>query len=124
MPKKELPKTAEAGPSGLASTWVRGVLDLCLLGLLAQGEAYGYELARSLEHSGIGPVPGGSLYPALLRQEKAGNLRSEWRAGDGGPGRKYYVLTPTGRKALARDAREWRTFAASLDRVLDQANVR
>ena len=97
------------------------MLDLSLLGLLAGGEAYGYELARSLEESGIGAVPGGSLYPALLRLEKAGHLRSEWRAGDGGPGRKYYALTAAGRRALERDARAWRGFAASLGEVLDAA---
>jgi PadR family transcriptional regulator, regulatory protein PadR len=106
------------------TTWVRGVLDLSLLGLLAAGEAYGYELARALEQSGIGAVPGGSLYPALLRLEKAGHLRAEWRAGDGGPGRKYYALTTAGRRALDRDARAWRTFAASLDHVLTEAGTR
>jgi len=106
------------------TTWVRGVLDLSLLGLLARGEAYGYELARALEQSGIGAVPGGSLYPALLRLERAGHLRAEWRAGDGGPGRKYYALTAAGRRALDRDARAWRSFAASLDGVLTEAGAR
>lgn len=112
------------GAPELSTTWLRGVLDLSLLGLLAQGEAYGYELARSLEESGIGSVPGGSLYPALLRQEEAGHLRSEWRAGAGGPGRKYYALTPAGRKVLEHDAREWRRFASALDGVLDRAGAR
>src|SRR5690606_19976962 len=106
------------------TTWLRGALDLCLLGLLARGEAYGYELARALDEHGIGPVPGGSLYPALLRLEKAGLLRSDWRAGDGGPGRKYYALTPDGRDALAREAGEWRRFADRLDGLLDAAGVR
>jgi len=118
------PRNVPASPPDLASTWVRGVLDLSLLGLLAGGEAYGYELARALEQSGIGAVPGGSLYPALLRLEKAGHLRSQWRAGDGGPGRKYYALTAAGRKALDRDARAWRAFAASLDHVLAEAGAR
>ncbi|MDA0162845.1 PadR family transcriptional regulator [Solirubrobacter ginsenosidimutans] len=52
--------------------WLRGVLDLCLLALLRDGEAYGYELARRLETLGFGPVAGGSLYPALLRRESSG----------------------------------------------------
>jgi PadR family transcriptional regulator, regulatory protein PadR len=117
------PRERPASAAELSTTWLRGVLDLSLLGLLAGGEAYGYELARALEQSGIGAVPGGSLYPALLRLEKAGHLRSEWRAGDGGPGRKYYALTAAGRKALDRDARAWRSFAASLDRVLTEAGA-
>jgi len=99
--------------------WLRGVLDLCLLALLERGEAYGYELARRLEELGFGSVPGGSLYPALLRREKLGHLRAEWRAGEGGPGRKYYVLTDAGRDALAAESAAWRAFAAGVAAALD-----
>jgi PadR family transcriptional regulator PadR len=100
------------------SAWLRGVLDLCLLGLLDSGEAYGYELSRRLRAQGIGPVPGGSLYPALLRLEKVGHLQSQWRAGQGGPGRKYYALTPSGREALDHDRQAWRAFCDRVDGVL------
>jgi PadR family transcriptional regulator PadR len=98
--------------------WLRGVLGLCLLALLRDGEAYGYELARQLEQHGLGPVPGGSLYPALLRLEKLGQLRAEWRPGEGGPGRKYYVLTAAGNEALEREAASWRAFAGNVDSVM------
>ncbi len=104
--------------------WLRGVLDLCLLALLADGEAYGYELGRRLELLGFGPVPGGSLYPALLRREKLGHLRAEWRAGAGGPGRKYYVLTAAGRSALEREAAAWHTFAGSVSAALEGVGAR
>jgi PadR family transcriptional regulator PadR len=100
------------------SAWLRGALDMCLLALLGSEEAYGYELARRLEAHGLGSVPGGTLYPALLRQEKLGHLRADWRAGQGGPGRKYYSLTPAGREALEREAGSWTAFAASVDSVL------
>ncbi len=100
------------------SAWLRGVLDLCLLALLASGETYGYDLARRLQAHGIGPVPGGSLYPALLRLETSGHLRAHWRAGQGGPGRKYYALTESGREVLERDRRAWRAFADRVDDVL------
>lgn len=104
--------------------WLRGVLDLCLLALLADGEAYGYELGRRLEELGFGTVPGGSLYPALLRREKLGHLRADWRAGEGGPGRKYYAITRQGRAALAREAGAWRAFAASMDATLEGVPAR
>lgn len=100
-------------------TWLRGVLDLCLLAQLKDGEAYGYELARRLEGLGFGPIAGGSLYPALLRREKLGHLRAEWRAGEGGPGRKYYVLTGAGREALDRETVAWHAFAGSVSAALD-----
>lgn len=111
--------TSQVGPP-----WLRGVLDLCLMSLLSDGEAYGYELAARLTEHGVGPVPGGSLYPALLRLEKAGHLSAEWRAGDGGPGRKYYRLTAAGRRALAADVAAWRTFVSSVDRLVDHAALR
>jgi PadR family transcriptional regulator PadR len=98
--------------------WLRGVLDLCLLAQLADGEAYGYELARRLEDLGFGSIPGGSLYPALLRRERLGHLTAEWRAGEGGPGRKYYALTPAGREALERESADWRAFAACVGGAL------
>lgn len=103
---------------------LRGVLDMCLLALLQDGEAYGYELARRLEELGLGSVPGGSLYPALLRREKLGHLRAEWRPGDGGPGRKYYALTDEGRDAIDGEAAGWRAFAASVDAALAGAGTR
>src|SRR5215510_12840193 len=98
--------------------WLRGVLDLCLLALLDDGEAYGYELSKRLEELGFGSVPGGSLYPALLRRERLGHLVAEWRPGEGGPGRKYYSLTPSGREAVAREAMAWHEFAGSVEAAL------
>jgi PadR family transcriptional regulator PadR len=105
------------------SAWLRGVLDLCLLALLASGETYGYDLARRLQAHGIGPVPGGSLYPALLRLETAGYLHAQWGAGHGGPGRKYYALTELGRAALERDRHAWRAFAGRVDGVLAEVSA-
>lgn len=104
--------------STIPTGWIRGVLDPCLLALLADGEAYGYELAGRLEASGLGRVPSGSLYPSLLRLEKQGLLAAEWRAGDGGPGRKYYSLTAAGRDALATHAASWERYAAAVSALL------
>src|ERR1044072_1654248 len=94
--------------------WLRGVLDLCLLALLDDGEAYGYELARRLETLGFGTVAGGCLYPALLRREKLRHLESQWPAGNGGRGRKYCALTEAGRGALTRESAAWNGFAGSV----------
>ncbi|WP_306215484.1 PadR family transcriptional regulator, partial [Actinoplanes sp. RD1] len=52
--------------------WLRGVLDLCVLGALARGESYGYEIGRQLESAGLGAIAGGTLYPVLLRLERLG----------------------------------------------------
>ncbi|GEN80368.1 hypothetical protein AFE02nite_21020 [Actinotalea fermentans] len=92
--------------------WLRGVLGLCVLHALADGPTYGYALAVRLAEHGLGPIKGGTLYPLLSRFEQLGLVDVEWRAGDGGPGRKYYRLTDEGRTALASGAEQWARFAA------------
>jgi PadR family transcriptional regulator PadR len=100
------------------SQWLRGVLDLCLLSLLAGRESYGYELAQSLDAAGIGPIQGGTLYPVLMRLQKGGLVASRWHAGDAGPARKYYRLTAAGQAALHTSGGEWRRFTVQVNGLL------
>jgi len=90
--------------------WLRGVLEVCVLRVLADGATYGYAIASRLAESGLGVVKGGTLYPLLNRLEAAGLVTAEWRAGDGGPGRKYYLLTEDGRQELQNTASQWSRF--------------
>jgi PadR family transcriptional regulator, regulatory protein PadR len=92
------------------SEWLRGVLDLCVLRILADGPTYGYAVAARLADAGLGTIKGGTLYPLLGRLETAGLVTVEWRAGEAGPGRKYYALTPAGRAELAHRAGLWDAF--------------
>lgn len=91
--------------------WLRGVLGLCVLRVLADGATYGYAVSLRLEQEGVGAVKGGTLYPLLTRFEAAGLVTVEWRAGEGGPGRKYYELTDAGYRELAEQGRRWARFA-------------
>ena len=92
------------------SEWLRGVLELCVLRILADGATYGYAIASRLTDGGLGVVKGGTLYPLLIRLEVAGLVTSSWRAGDGGPGRKYYVITDEGSRELGRTIDQWSRF--------------
>ncbi|MGW6004810.1 PadR family transcriptional regulator [Oerskovia enterophila] len=92
------------------SEWLRGVLDVCVLRILADGPTYGYAIAARLADAGLGAIKGGTLYPLLGRLETGGLVTVEWRAGDGGPGRKYYDLTPEGSAELAQRAALWDAF--------------
>jgi len=92
------------------SEWLRGVLDVCVLRILADGQTYGYAIAARLADGGLGVVKGGTLYPLLNRLENTGLVTAEWRAGDGGPGRKYYLLTDDGRQELQNTATQWSRF--------------
>lgn len=102
-----------------AGHWLHGLLDLCLLALIDEDEDYGFGLARRLVRAGLGEVPGGTLYPALLRLERQGWVSVRWLPSDSGPRRKYYRLTAAGQEVLTADAEEWRRFRDSVDRVLD-----
>jgi DNA-binding PadR family transcriptional regulator len=62
-------------------------------------------------------LPTGTLYPALRRLERAGYLSSEWST-VGGRKRRTYELTNSGRRMLADERTEWRSFAAVIDGVL------
>jgi PadR family transcriptional regulator, regulatory protein PadR len=90
--------------------WLRGVLTLCILGVIAGGETYGYAIAQRLRESGLGRVKGGTLYPLLNRLEEDGLVRSRWLEGDGGPGRKAFAITAAGRDHLRDRTTEWQTF--------------
>ena len=91
-------------------TWQRAALPLTLLGCLNRGALHGYALARTLEDEGFGTVKGATLYPALSRLEADGLVVATWTQGEGGPGRKYYALTPSGRAAAADEAARWAHF--------------
>jgi PadR family transcriptional regulator PadR len=92
------------------SEWLRGVLEVCVLRVLADGQTYGYAIASRLADSGLGVVKGGTLYPLLSRLESSCLVTAHWRAGDGGPGRKYYQLTDAGHRELQSTADQWSLF--------------
>jgi PadR family transcriptional regulator PadR len=92
------------------SDWLRGVLTLCVLALVAEEETYGYAIASRLQAAGLGAVKGGTLYPVLTRLQQEGLLTSTWREGEAGPGRKFFAVTPEGRAELDRRAGAWHTF--------------
>ena len=100
--------------------WLRGVLDLCVLAALMEGERYGYELAQLLHESGLGKVKGGTLYPLLARLEKAGHVSTEWRQGNQGPGRKYYSLTKSGKLYLEQQTENWMEFSKLINMLLKE----
>ncbi|HOT34509.1 MAG TPA: PadR family transcriptional regulator [Microthrixaceae bacterium] len=98
--------------------WLHGLLEVCVLGLLEERRDYGLALANRLEDAGLGSVPGGTMYPALLRLETAGLVRSVREPSTTGPPRKYFEVTVEGRSVLAQRRHEWREFSRSIDAVL------
>ena len=103
---------------GRRSQLLRGVLDLCLLAVMEDGPAYGYEMTKRLRARGLSIVGEGSIYPLLGRLEREGLVETYRAASDGGPPRKYYRPSRAGRKALAAGVSEWRAARDALDVVL------
>jgi PadR family transcriptional regulator PadR len=101
-------------PARWPTPWVRAALDLAVLASLVEGRLHGYAIAQSLAEHGFGLLKGGSLYPALNRLEEAGDVEAAWTEGQGGPGRREYELTATGRDRLERDLGSWRELGETL----------
>ncbi|MCX4506715.1 PadR family transcriptional regulator [Streptomyces anulatus] len=101
------------------SQLLRGVLDLCLLSLIAERPRYGFEFTEALAAGGLELVSDGSIYPLLARMERAG-LISSFRASSpsGGAPRKYYRLTEAGHAELSGGRADWFTFAGQVGRIL------
>ena len=106
------------------SQWLRGVLDLCVLAMLARQESYGYQLAQSLESAGLGPIQGGTLYPVLLRLQRTGLVVASWQEGASGPARKYYRLTGAGADLLRQATADWDDFVRDVGGIVREATVR
>ena len=105
--------------------WLRGVLDLAVLATLrSAGTSYGYALIQSLTEAGIPDLKGGTIYPLLARLEQEGLVSSEWHAGDGGPGRKYFTITSTGAEVLIRGSAGWADFSARIGWILGDTHSR
>jgi len=97
---------------------LRGVLDLCLLAVMQEGPAYGYEMTKRLRARGLTIVAEGSIYPLLGRLEREGLVETYRAASEGGPPRKYYRASGAGERALDAGVAEWRAARDAVDAVL------
>ncbi|MDQ1289128.1 MAG: PadR family transcriptional regulator, regulatory protein PadR [Actinomycetota bacterium] len=100
----------------------KGVLEIAVLALLDASDSYGRQLVERL-----GGVPGllagpGTVYPLLTRLEKNGLVTTAWRDSPQGPPRKYYCLTPRGRRHLAAQAAAWDQLHDALTTVLREVS--
>ena len=93
----------------------KGILELGVLAALRGRRVYGYEIVRRL-----GDIPGlvigeGTVYPILSRFKREGLVTTTLVESTEGPARKYYELTPLGRKELARMRTTWRAVRTGID---------
>lgn len=95
----------------------RGSAELAILALLEREPLHGYEIAKRIEREsgGLLRFNVASLYPLLYSLENRGWVKARWETGDSGRRRRYYRLTPLGRKKLAPLREQWRMLFQALD---------
>jgi PadR family transcriptional regulator PadR len=104
-----------------SSDLVQGTLDMLILKTLAFEPMHGYGIAVRIEQisKGVFRVNAGSLFVAFQRLQRAGLIRSEWRATENKRRAKYYSLTEQGRKRLNSETQEWERQVAAIARILE-----
>ncbi len=103
------------------SDLVQGTLDMLILKALALQPMHGYGIGVRLEQisKGVFRLNAGSLFVAFQRLQRAGLIRSEWKATENSRRAKYYALTGQGRKRLDMATREWGRQVAAIGRILE-----
>jgi transcriptional regulator len=99
-----------------------GTLDLLILKTLeTMGAMHGYALARRIEQVAgrILQLSQGSLYPALIRLQQEGWIRTEWGVSDTNRKVKFFSLTKAGRKQLEVEIQNWDKATALVARFLE-----
>ena len=97
----------------------KGVIELCVLALLSQGDTYGYEIAGRLA-KGI-DMGEGTIYPLMRRMQTAGLVATYLVESASGPPRKYYKLTEAGRASFVAQKAEWAAFTTAVNEILGPA---
>lgn len=93
-----------------------------VLGILAEGESYGYAISKRVSELSDGRLDwaDGMMYPLLHRLERLDYIEAEWRKPeDGGRRRKYYRLTAEGERALSDQHQQWAAVTEALAAVWD-----
>ncbi len=105
--------------------WKKVSGELLILSLVEARPRHGYEISKLIEHRSDGAVRfyAASLYPLLYRLEKRGWIEGRWVEKAGQRRRRYYRLTPQGKKVLASQRRGWRAFVEAINRITEVENA-
>ena len=101
--------------------WKKGSAELLILSLLEARPRHGYDVSKLIDQRSRGALRfhAASLYPLLYRLEKRGWVQGRWVEKSGQRRRRYYRLTPQGRKVLASRRRGWQVFVEAINRITE-----
>jgi transcriptional regulator len=100
---------------------LQGTVDLMVLRTLeAMGPQHGFGLAKRIQQisQGVLELNQGTLYPALLRLEQRGWIRSNWGTSENNRRAKFYELTKAGRRQIAQERENWGRTVTLMERFL------
>ena len=92
----------------------KGVLEYCILCILARKEAYASAIIEELKAANMIVVEG-TLYPLLIREKNQGYLTYRWEESPQGPPRKYYVITEKGKALLQEMDAAWNEIVTTIE---------
>jgi PadR family transcriptional regulator len=102
---------------------LQGTLDLMVLQTLESlGPLHGYAIAARFEQVSGGAIHlnMGTLYPALMRLEQRGQIRGAWGTTESNRRARFYSLTASGRRQLAREKKAWDQMAGIIQALLHE----
>ena len=99
----------------------KGLLELCIVNLLAKRDLYGYDLVKKLAGIRGLVVTEGTIYPLLSRLKRMGLLKTRLVESASGPARKYYALTPEGRRVRDTMNAYWNDLSLSLENLREES---
>jgi PadR family transcriptional regulator PadR len=100
----------------------KGVLELCILSILSDEEAYPSDIIGKLKRSELIVVEG-TLYPLLSRLKNSGLLSYSWKESTSGPPRKYFQITESGRSFLRELNVTWNELVAAVTNTTQNAQT-
>jgi PadR family transcriptional regulator PadR len=103
----------------------KGSAELLILSLVEFRPRHGYEISKLIDARSDGTLRFNvaSLYPLLYRLEKRGWIQGRWVEKAGQRRRRYYKLTPAGKKVLAAQRSTWQSFVAAINRITEIENA-
>ena len=103
----------------------KGSAELMVLALLEARPRHGYDICKLIEQRSDGAVTFhiASLYPLLYRLEERSWIAGTWVEKPGERRRRFYKLTPEGRRVLRAQREQWKTFVAAIGRITGAENA-
>jgi PadR family transcriptional regulator PadR len=99
----------------------KGVLELCILAIISNRDAYASDILEKLKDAKLIVVEG-TIYPLLTRLKNEGFLSYRWEESKSGPPRKYYQLTELGHKMLAELNMSWKELVSAVEQLTNEIN--